>query len=99
MEKDVNCCGFICKNCKSYKIDCDGCRESQGKVGWIKEAGVDICPIYQCCKIDKKLLFCIECEKCFCSKFTDFSNNVLSSEELEKMLEQQKLQMEEKIHE
>jgi len=99
MENELTCCGFICKNCKSYKIECDGCKETQGKVGWLKEAELDICPIYKCCKIDKRLKYCIECEECFCSRFTEFSNSNISCEELEKMLKEQKLLMKEKVHE
>ncbi|MDD4082909.1 MAG: DUF3795 domain-containing protein [Sphaerochaetaceae bacterium] len=99
MKHELTCCGFICKNCKSYKIDCEGCRETQGKVGWLEEAGLDICPIYNCCIIKKKLEYCIECKECFCSKFTEFSNSSLSFEELEEMLKEQKLLMKEKINE
>jgi len=64
-------CGGYCNNCVLYKKACVGCVETKGKPFYVKEAGEDICPIWQCV-IEHKVEHCGICGRFPCDKFLNW---------------------------
>lgn len=51
-----------------------------GKVFWTAFAGINCCPIYDCCVNDKKLLHCGKCPDLIRERFTKFKNPEVSDD-------------------
>ena len=76
-------CGAKCIDCLSFPNECKGCKKIKGKVFWLQYTGDDICPIWKCCK-DQKRNNCGGCPRFPCSHFVNDSS--ISKEKNEKNL-------------
>jgi hypothetical protein len=53
--------------CEHYPDQtCSGCNAVEGKLFWTKYLNLDTCPIYNCCRNEKKLTHCGECAELPC---------------------------------
>lgn len=62
-------CGTVCVQCGHYPAECKGCRKIKGKVYWLAYAGLDGCPIYDCCVSEKGNKNCASCENLPCVRY------------------------------
>lgn len=83
----VSCCGLVCDECGSYKKECEGCWETNGKPQWVQSLELRACPFYLCCKIEKELNSCGQCNKMPCEKFSDIRDPSISDVEFNSELE------------
>ncbi|MFR7981157.1 MAG: helix-hairpin-helix domain-containing protein [Bacteroides thetaiotaomicron] len=65
---DPSPCGAKCIDCPSFPNECKGCKKIKGKVFWLQYTGDDICPIWKCCKEEKRKN-CGGCPHLPCSRF------------------------------
>ena len=86
-EEEVMVCGIICRECTYYRADCEGCRAVKGAPFWVAFVGVDRCPIYECCVVEKKLDHCGQCDDLPCERFTRFRDPSVSEENAARTLE------------
>jgi len=77
---DISSCGMLCEECPQYQQPCPGCEKLQGKPSWIAEIGLDCCPFYSCCVLNKKFLHCGKCAEMPCQLFYDAKDPSLSDE-------------------
>lgn len=64
-------CGIECGKCPMYG-QCGGCTETKGKPFFLKEAGAEVCPLYDCPVNEKGFKTCAECSELPCGKFYDW---------------------------
>jgi hypothetical protein len=81
MNKIETVCGYSCSECSYLWKECTGCGNTRGKPFWTQFAGVDICPIYDCCVNDRMLAHCGKCPELICERFTRFKDPGLTEEE------------------
>lgn len=80
-KKIETVCGYSCSDCDHLGKKCRGCGKTHGKPFWTAFAGVDCCPIYDCCVNERKLLHCGKCPDLICERFTRFKNPETSEEQ------------------
>ncbi len=74
-------CGIECNGC-SYAESCSGgCHESGGKPFYIKEFGIEVCPMFDCAVNQKGYKTCGECSELPCKIFFDWKDPSMSDEE------------------
>lgn len=73
-------CGTNCETCYDYKVNCPGCRKSEGKAYWTSYTGLDVCPIYRCCIGDRGHVSCGECSNLPCRLFYENRDPAVSPE-------------------
>jgi hypothetical protein len=77
---NISCCGTLCKKCTEYHKGCAGCRETEGKPGWVFEMGLKQCNFFTCCIEEKKLEHCGKCSEVPCKMFYDCIDPSLTKE-------------------
>jgi len=74
--------------CEHYPDQsCAGCNAVEGKIFWTKYMDLDTCPIYQCCKNEKKLAHCGECVELPCQIYFTTKDPMQSDEVHKKNIE------------
>lgn len=74
-------CGVDCDGC-TYSESCGGsCFEIKGKPFYLKEIGVDLCPLYDCPVNKKGYKTCAECEDLPCELFHEWRDPSMSDEQ------------------
>jgi len=68
-------------------------RGNEGEPFWTAYAGVECCPVYDCCVNERKLPHCGKCPELMCERFTRFKDPNRSEEETKVVL----LQMEQEL--
>ena len=86
-------CGYSCTECNHHGVECPGCGATGGKPFWATDAGVDACPVYDCCANKKNLPHCGRCPDLMCEQFSRSKNPDTSEEEAKAIL----LRMEQEI--
>ena len=72
-------CGIDCEIC-DYRKSCDGCSAIKGKPFYLKDFGVEVCPMYEC-PVDKKgYKSCAECPELPCRIFYDWKDPSMTDE-------------------
>jgi len=79
--KIISSCGIVCSDCPAYPEQCPGCEASAGSPFWTDEAGMDVCPLYDCCRAQKGFAHCGLCPQLPCEAFTDLKDPSLNEEE------------------
>lgn len=87
MKMDMACCGWVCDGCDDYQKNCKGCNSAYGAAPWCKDAGMESCPIYNCCVLEHDFPDCSVCEKLPCELFLNLKDPSVSDEEHRKTLE------------
>ena len=72
-------CGIDCESCPLFK-DCGGCRKIKGKPFYLKDFGVDVCPLYDCSVNKKGYGSCGECPELPCRIFYDWKDPSMTDE-------------------
>jgi hypothetical protein len=76
----ISACGIDCAGCE-YKKDCGGsCHEGGGKPFYIKDFGVEICPIFDCAVNKKGYRTCGECDELPCQIILGWRDPSMSEE-------------------
>ena len=76
----VSACGILCESCPQH-VDCSGgCQECGGKPFFLKDFGVEVCPIYDCAVVVKGYTTCGECADLPCQIFFDWKDPSMSDE-------------------
>ncbi len=72
-------CGI---NCGEFEAcgDCKGCHEIQGKPFYIKDFGMEVCPMYDCPVNKKGYQTCGECPELPCQIYYDWRDPSMSEE-------------------
>jgi hypothetical protein len=83
-------CGLYCGDCEYLGKQCSGCQQVEGKPFWTAQYQVAVCPLYECCVIQKKLEHCGLCSDFPCATFNSMRDPSLSDEEAEKSLQGKK---------
>jgi hypothetical protein len=79
----LSVCGVNCStDCRSYKVECEGCNELHGHVSWAVFYGRERCPIYDCAE-DKGLTSCGNCGLAPCQVWYDTRNPDATDAEFE----------------
>ena len=72
-------CGIDCEECP-LKKDCGGsCHDCEGKPFYLKDFGVEVCPLYDCA-IKKGFRTCGECSELPCQLFYDWKDPSMTEE-------------------
>ena len=79
---DISCCGTDCGSCGLRGNLCQGCNESSGKVFHAPEGRA--CPIYECCRSEKKYDSCGACDQLPCGTILGTRDPSLSEDEFMK---------------
>jgi len=75
-------CGISCGEFEVCKeAGCRGCREIQGKPFFLKDFGVEVCPMYDCPVNKKGFTSCAECPKLPCKIYYDWKDPSMTDEE------------------
>ena len=75
-------CGIICGEYEACKeAGCSDCRAIQGKPFYLKEFGMEVCPMYDCPVNKKGLNSCAECEELPCDIYYDWKDPSMSDED------------------
>ncbi len=80
-------CGLYCGNCEYFGEQCRGCGHEEGKPFWTKIAGMDICPLHDCCVNQKSLEHCGLCDELPCEKFLSLRDPALSDEQFNQSIQ------------
>ncbi len=80
-KKIETVCGYSCSGCDHHGNECPGCEATKGKPFWTVYAGVECCPVYDCCVNEKRLPHCGKCPDLVCERFTRFKDPGMSDEE------------------
>jgi len=75
-------CGTCCEECPHIEICGGSCHDCKGKPFYLKDFGVDVCPIYDCAVNKKGYRICAECRDLPCQLFYDWKDPSMSEEEL-----------------
>ena len=81
MKMNVSPCGINCDACPLKEKCGSGCQQSCGKPFYIKDFGVECCPIYYCAVNKKGNKTCGECTELPCQLFYDWKDPSMSDEE------------------
>lgn len=81
MTLDISCCGIVCSDCPVYEAGCPGCNSAEGVPAWMEEVDIDICPIYNCCVLEKELSHCSGCENLPCAIFFELMDPSMNEAE------------------
>ena len=73
-------CGIDCESCE-YAESCSGCFAIEGKPFYIKDFGMEVCPLYDCPVNQKGYKSCGECPDLPCQLFYDWKDPSMSDEE------------------
>lgn len=87
MNPVLGVCGCICSECDLFNNDCKGCHAIEGVACWLHDVGLDVCDFYACCKTDKHLQHCGECQEIPCSKFWANKNPEWTKEEHQQIVQ------------
>ncbi len=74
-------CGLICESCSFTESCGGGCHEGGGKPFYIKDFGVEVCPMYDCAVTQKGYTTCGECAELPCQIFYDWRDPSMSEEQ------------------
>ena len=72
-------CGIDCETCDYFK-DCGGCHAIKGKPFYLKDFGVEVCPMYDCPINKKNYKSCAECHDLPCKIFYDWKDPSMTDE-------------------
>ena len=81
MERVVSLCGIVCSDCQAFDVQCAGCDTMSGVPSWMDEVDFSVCPLYACCRDEKRLTDCGRCPQLPCSLYTELKDPSLSDEE------------------
>ena len=79
-------CGIYCGTCDFLGKQCNGCGYEKGKPFWTTQIPSRICPIYACCRNQKKMEHCGECESIPCNTFLELRDPSLSDAEFKQSI-------------
>ena len=74
-------CGINCDACPLKEKCGDGCQVCGGKPFYIKDFGVECCPIYDCSVNKNGYKTCAECSEVPCQLFYDWKDPAMTDEE------------------
>ena len=74
-------CGMNCAECPLNEKCGNGCQVSGGKPFYIKDFGVEVCPIYDCAVNKNGYATCAECSELPCQIFYDWKDPSMTDEE------------------
>ena len=80
-------CGLYCGDCDHLGNPCKGCGNEDGKPFWTTQAGMDVCPLHDCCTNKKGLEHCGLCDELPCEIFLTLRDPALSDEEFNASLQ------------
>ncbi len=86
---DANCapvCGIYCGSCGFLGQQCKGCGHEEGKPFWALGVPGGVCPLYDCCRNQKRLEHCGLCGDFPCKTFSDLRDPSMSDEEFQRSL-------------
>lgn len=72
-------CGIDCDECK-FKGECEGCHAIEGKPFYIKDFGMDVCPLYDCPVNQKGYKTCAQCSELPCKIYYDWKDPSMTDE-------------------
>lgn len=81
-------CGYSCSGCDHLGDECPGCEATKGKPFWTAYAGVECCPVYDCCVNERNLPHCGRCPDLLCERFSRFKDPNVSDEQARAVLHQ-----------
>ena len=74
-------CGINCEVC-GYKDECgETCHNIKGKPCYIKDFGINVCPMYDCAVNKKGYKTCGECPELPCKTYYDWKDLSMTDEE------------------
>lgn len=79
-------CGLYCGDCEQLGKSCAGCGSVKGRPFWTTHAGVETCPLYDCCVNQRQLEHCGQCDELPCKVFNEFYDPALSPEDAKKSI-------------
>lgn len=80
-KKTETVCGYSCSDCDHKGNECRGCVRTMGSPFWTHFAGIETCPVYDCCVNDRKLPHCGRCPDLVCERFTRYTDPDMSPEQ------------------
>ena len=72
-------CGADCESC-TYHKNCGGCCTIKGKPFYLRDVGVEVCPMYDCPVNKKGYKSCAECPELPCQIFYDWKDPSMTDE-------------------
>jgi hypothetical protein len=82
MNINLSLCGCECGEC-AYLLNsqCAGCEAIKGKAWWTRHIGEDVCPVYHCAVLEKKIGHCGRCAELPCRLYYDLKDPAITDEE------------------
>jgi hypothetical protein len=74
-------CGIYCGQCQFLGRQCQGCGYVDGKPFWTSQIPSGVCPLHDCCRIQKQLEHCGLCPDFPCRIFLELRDPNMSDEE------------------
>jgi len=72
-------CGINCESC-DFRKNCSGCYNIKGKPFYLKDFGVEVCPLYDCPVNKRGYKSCAECPELPCQIFFDWKDPSMTDE-------------------
>jgi hypothetical protein len=85
--KLASVCGFYCGSCVYLGNPCAGCVPMEGRPFWAEAMPEGNCPIYDCCRNEKKLEHCGLCPQMPCPTFLGLRDPSMSDGDFKTSLE------------
>lgn len=73
-------CGVVCDDCPHAESCGGSCHASCGKPFYIKEFGLEVCPLFDCAVNKKGYQTCAECTELPCQLFYDWKDPSMTEE-------------------
>jgi len=87
-------CGTYCGHCELLGKQCLGCGLVDGKPFWTRLMQMDVCPIHDCCRGQKRMEHCGLCEAFPCKTFMELRDPNMSDEEYRRSLKSRQTALE-----
>ena len=73
-------CGIDCEKCDYFQSCAGGCRAIKGRPFYLKDFGVEVCPMYDCSVAKKGYKSCAGCHELPCKIFYDWKDPSMTEE-------------------
>lgn len=79
-------CGLVCSCCPYLGAQCPGCGHVEGRPFWAASLASGTCPLYECCRNQRRLEHCGLCGEFPCKMFLELKDPNMGDEEFQESL-------------
>lgn len=75
----LSACGLLCNECEAFGESCGGCIEVAGRPSWAKDAGIEVCELFEC-TANRGFGTCGECDAVPCKRMVELKDPRITQE-------------------